>query len=97
MASTYDIGDTVRLRATYTSTSGVAANPTTVVFLYLDPSGNTTTLTSASTSVPNPSVGEFHTDVILDEAGLWQYRVSSTGAIVTSEESYFIVRDRRVP
>lgn len=97
MASTYDIGDTVRLRATYTDTGGTATNPTTVTFVWEDPSGNFSTRISGSSNVMNPSVGTFHTDFITDEAGLWEYRVSSTGTIIASEEDYFIVRARRVP
>lgn len=96
MASTYDIGDTVRLTATYTDTGGTAANPTTVTFVYEDPSGTATTITSTSTSVSNPAVGSFFTDLVPDEAGLWEYRSSSTGTIIASEEGYFIVRARRV-
>lgn len=97
MASTYDIGDTVRLRATYTDTGGDPANPTTVTFVYEDPSGNAVTVISGSSSVVNPTVGTFTTDLVPDESGLWEYRSSSTGTIVASEEGYFIVRARRVP
>jgi hypothetical protein len=97
MANTYDIGDIVRLSASYTDTGGTPANPTTVAFVYERPSGSYSTETSTGPNVTNPSVGSFHLDVEIDEAGLWEYRVTSAGSIQASTEDYFIVRARRVP
>ena len=97
MASTYDVGDIVRLSATYTDTGGTPANPTTVFFVYERPSGSFSTETSTGVNVANPTVGSFHLDIDIDEPGLWEYRVTSAGSIQASTEDYFVVRARRVP
>ena len=95
-ASNYDIGDLVRLSATFTSTAGALADPTKVTFVVNDPSGNSSTTTSASTGVVHPSTGLYTLDVDVDEAGVWQYRVNSTGVVTTAGEAYFRARHSRV-
>lgn len=96
MANTYDIGDVVRLTATFTDTGGTAADPSSVKFYYEDPSGNFSTETSTG-NIVNSAVGTYYVDLTLDESGVWEYRVSSTGTIQASEEGYFVARARRVP
>lgn len=96
--ATYDIGDKVRLRAVFESTAGTFIDPTKVTFKYTDPSGNLTTLTSTTNAsvVFHPSTGTYHTDIVLDEQGVWRWRAYSTGNIVTAEEDAFVARKRWV-
>lgn len=96
MANTYDIGDVVRLTATFTDTGETAANPSSVRFIYETPSGSFSTQTSTG-DVVNPQVGTYYLDITLSESGVWEYRVTSTGTLKASEEGYLVARARRVP
>lgn len=95
MANSYDLGDVVRLTATFTDTGGTPADPTAVTFTYGDPAGSWTTETSTG-SVLNPSTGVYTLDIYPDSAGVWSYKVNSTGTIQTAAESYIRVRHPRV-
>lgn len=96
-ANTYDIGDVVRLTGTFRSTAGVLTNPTKVTIKYEDPTAVVTTVSSTMASVTNPSAGIFYTDISPTLAGVWEYRIYSTGSIKSSTEDWFRVRTRRVP
>lgn len=90
MASEYDLGDTVRLTATFASTDGAPANPTTVRFWVKAPSSTVLTA-QTSTEWTQPSTGTYTFDLVPSATGVWSYRVSSTGTIVSSEDGQFIV------
>ena len=92
MATTYDIGDAVKLAAAFTSSS-VAADPTTVTLKVKDPSGNESTYTYALGQVIRESVGNYYKIVSLDEAGTWYYRFVGTGAVETAAEGFLYVRE----
>lgn len=97
MSNTYDVGDEVRCTGTWTNAAGVAVDPTTVTFIYEDPSGNTTTLIySAGPEVVKSSVGVYYVDVDADESGRWQTRWQSTGTGKAAGEDEFSVRRRNV-
>ena len=96
-ANNYDIGDVVRLSATFRTTAGALADPTKVTFKYQDPSGNTVTVTSTAAGVIHPSSGLYYTDISPDETGVWEYRIYSTGSVASSTEDWFRVRTQRVP
>lgn len=94
MATTYDIGDIVRTWARYTTSTGSTD--------YKDPSGgvqvwveNPSGSVSTSTAVKSDT-GEYYKDVTNTGKGLYEIRFSSTGDIVTSQESWWSVRNRRV-
>ena len=95
-ANSYDIGDVVRLTATFTDTGGSYADPTLVTFSVVDPSGNGSTDTSTGAVVAHPSTGVYTIDVSVDEAGVWQYKVNSTGVVTSAGDSYFRARHSRV-
>ena len=95
-ANSYDIGDIVRLKATFTSTAGVLKDPTKVTFSVVDPLGTGSTDTSTGSVVVNPSTGVFTLDVTADAAGVWLYKVNSTGIVTSAADSYFRVRHSRV-
>lgn len=100
MATTYDIGDVVRVSSTFTDTGGNRADPTTVYFAYETPDGTaySTTYTGIGDIVQasTPSTGVFYYDITTTGLGQYEYRFSSTGLITASAESYFSVRGRRV-
>ena len=107
MASTFDIGDVVREHGKF-STSTAAADlgnfkdPGLVTFKQLNPDGGTVSDTIATGTTSSTGVlvrldtGEFYVDITTTGAGLYQWRYTSTGAVATSEEDWFIARSRRV-
>lgn len=99
MASTFDIGDVVRVRATFTQ-DDVAIDPTTVTLVVLEADGTTsTTYTYAGSTVTRSSVGVYYVDVTVgsSDQGTWYTRWTTTGTGACSEESWFEVKPRRVP
>lgn len=109
MATTFDIGDVIRVKATFTTSTGstTPADPTSVNFAYDTP---TSTAPTTDTIVPpstiggaslihtdtTGSTGQFYVDITATGKGLYEYRWTSTGTLATSEESWFSVRGRRV-
>lgn len=91
---TYDMGDVIRLEATYT-VAGTLTNPTTLVVKVEDPLG---VGTDVSAQVTTPSVGVKRLDFDLSTAisGEWWARFTSTGAAAATEEHRFYVRERQV-
>lgn len=99
MASHYDIGDVVRLTATFLSTGSTAIDPTEVTF-YIEKPGSTvaasTFVYSSSTEITRASAGVYYVDVSCTGSGAYEYRFTSTGTAAASEEGFFYVRGRRV-
>lgn len=103
MASTYDVGDIVRVTGTFTDTGGVVGDPTTVHFLYDSPTSvapTTATRTSTSTGLVGGiyrlTTGVYYYDVASTGNGLYETRFTSTGSLAASGESWFSVRPQRV-
>ena len=88
MANIYDVGDGVRLSATFT-VSGTGTNTTATLSLR-DPSGNV-----SNPSATSDGTGAYHADVILDEIGAWYYRWVGTGAVIAATEEHLFVRKRK--
>lgn len=89
MPAFYDIGDLVRLRLTFTDIAGAATDPTTVTVVVTSPTGIVTTYLDA---VNDPAaVGAFYKDILPNEAGMWRYRGTGTGAVVAAGDSVFYV------
>lgn len=91
---TYDIGDQVRVQASFRDLDGDLTNPTSTTLKYKDPSGNVTTVNNGDIS--NDGTGVKYYDITVDEAGQWWYRFSGTGAVVAAEEAFFTVRPQQV-
>lgn len=87
----HDVGDRVRVWAEFKTAAGVAADPSTVVCKYQDPSGNETTVTYP-TSIVQVSTGVYYLDIDVDEAGTWYYRWNGTGDVKASGEHEFTAR-----
>lgn len=92
MTTTYDIGDQVRLRATFAAADGIGTNPTEVTLKVLAPDGTSSTPTPVSVGS-----GAYSHLLTLTQAGRWRYRWTGTGAVIASEEGEIDVRRRMVP
>lgn len=86
----YDVGDQVRVTATFKDLDGDAVDPTTVTVKYQKPGGSVVTV--ASESVTNSATGVYFTDLTIDNSpGVWRYRFEGTGALVAAEGGTFYV------
>jgi hypothetical protein len=95
MASTYDIGDVVRISSIFTQ-SDVSIDPTTVTLALTAPDGTQATYSYAGTTIVKDSTGNYHVDVSPTQHGTYRYRWASTGTAQGAEEGWFQVRLRRV-
>ena len=86
MANIYLIGQQVRLSCVFTTVLDVAIDPTTVVQTVHPPDGVNTTPTPIK-----DSVGHYHADVALDQAGDWRYRWTGAGTLVAADEDWLTV------
>lgn len=81
----FDVGDTVRINATFTdSIEGTLHDPASVVFRLRSPAGAVTTPTSAKAST-----GVWSIDLLPTVEGTWRYRWEAPGV---TEEGQFVVR-----
>lgn len=90
MAQQWTVGDQVRLKVTVTDTAGTATDPTTISVRVRTPSG-----TIRTPSVVRDAVGQYHADVALDEAGVWQWEWVTSGNLVLVEGDERYVYPRR--
>lgn len=98
MATTYDIGDCIRLTGTFKNASSAAADPSKVYLSVQVPSGTITvsTYSAGTTAITRTGTGVYYKDILTTGYGLYEYRWNSTGTVHTAEEGYFSVRPRRV-
>jgi hypothetical protein len=91
-AERYEVESTVQLNALFTRIdTGAPADPTLVTLYVSDPTGATTTYTSAS-GVTRTGVGAY-SYLLTTSEGVWVYKWQGTGAIeVTSRDEQFVVR-----
>ncbi len=82
----YQVGEPVPLQATFTNAAGTPTN-TTVALKIRKPSG--TVLTPSPT---NTSAGVYVYNQLVDEAGLWWYTFTGTGAVAAVEQNSFVVQ-----
>ena len=98
MATTYDIGDCVRLTVTFLTVAGATADPSKTYLDIQTPDGAITysTYSAGTTAIIRSGVGDFYKDILTTGAGLYEYRWHSTGTVHTAQEGWFSVRTRRV-
>lgn len=82
-----DIGDKVRVTATFYDGDDDLAAPTAVVISARDPSGNEAALSSSTSST-----GVYVADLAIDESGRWWFRAVGTGAVEAAAEKSLLVR-----
>lgn len=91
--NSYDLGDQVRLSATFTDADGAAVDPTVITVKYADPTGAVTDLTyDVDLAVTRDGDGTYYVDFVPTAAGTWRYRWESTGAVTAAAEGAFQVR-----
>ena len=82
----YEIGDTLRLTATFTDGDDAAADPTTITLEILAPDGTKTTLTYAAADVTKSATGVYYYDLALDAAQTWEWRWIGTGTVAQADQ-----------
>jgi hypothetical protein len=92
----YDIGDLLRLRATYVSTDLVTpADPSTVTFLIMSGAGTIASYQftggAGGGSITRSGAGAYFKDITADVYGNWTYRAIGTGGVQAAEEWQFSV------
>lgn len=96
----YDVGDTVRLRTTFTDSGGVLVDPGSVTVQYrqfrADPASVTTLLWNGVNSVVRVQAGEYYHDLLVNTDGEWMYRWNGLGVNASAAEGVFSVRNRFV-
>lgn len=94
MANTYDRGNRVRVFATFRSTAGAVADPTSVRVRYRSPGSTLVTFTysTSGTDVTRSSTGIYYADIDVEKEGTWVYQWDSSGQIRASADARFRVR-----
>ena len=96
MASLYDLGEGVFVRASFTNpTTGAPLDPTTVTLRVLAPSqaeGAPTVTVYPAPPVTKTAVGSYEALLTADEVGLWQFRWEGENVAPAIQEGSFIVR-----
>jgi hypothetical protein len=86
----YNIGDLLRLRATFKDIDGNVADPTTVTLKVKNPASTITTYTYPGT-ISRESTGVYYYDFPVTAAGIHYYNWAGTGAYTAADESSFTV------
>jgi hypothetical protein len=91
--NTYDVGDLVRIDATFT-VDATATDPTTVICRVKAPDGTVSAKTYGTDAevVKESTAGVYHLDIDITQRGTWRYRWEGTGAAQGAEEGRFDVR-----
>lgn len=92
-ATLYDVGDVARIQAPFTDVDGAPADPTTVSATIRKPDASIVNHTYNPGSIVRDSVGLYHLDVAVDQAGDWFYRFVGTGAVAVADEKTFVARE----
>ena len=85
----YDVGDSVKLTAAFTSDSGDAADPDVITGTVRSPSDVETEYTNADFA--HPALGSYELTVIASESGTWTWRIAGSGAVTAAREGQFYV------
>ena len=87
-----NVGDMRRITASFTDIDGDPIDSSGLTISIENPSGDTTAYVyGVDEEVIRDSLGVYHIDTLLDEAGIWRYNVTSTGAVAAVEEGSFNV------
>ena len=95
----YDIGDSIRLRGSFTNSAGTVVDPSSVTLqlrqLQTD-LGSYTTLVYGVNSIVRASAGEYYHDAAPSSEGEWRFRWNGLGANAAAGEQAFMMRTRFV-
>lgn len=89
-AATLIVGNVARATATFTDSTGAAADPSVVVATTLAPDGITETVYTfgVDPELTNPAVGTFVLLFPLDAVGHWAVRIAGSGTLQAAAESH---------
>jgi hypothetical protein len=90
MPNTYPQGKTVHLSTTIRNEAGAPVDPSTITATVRAPDGTETTYSGGQ--VTRDSLGVYHVDVVLSQAGPWVYRFDSTSPDTAGEATLFASR-----
>lgn len=92
--NSYDLGDLVRVTATFTDgITAAALDPAVVKLLVRNPAGNTTTYTyGVGSYITRSGVGVYYAEIDADDDGIWHYRWKSTGTGQAAQEKKIRIR-----
>jgi hypothetical protein len=86
----YNIGDLLRLKSTFTSLAGTNVDPTTIVLKVKNPAGSTTTYTYP-THITKESTGVYYYDFNVTVTGLHYFNWAGSGGYQAADEATFSV------
>lgn len=90
----YDVGDMVRLTATFVNSAGTAVDPSSIYAWHqiIKPTlFDVTTIGYGVGSMVKLSTGVYYTDVPVNSGGEWRYRFRGYGANAAAVEGKFMV------
>ena len=97
---TVDLGDAIRITGTFSiRSSGVATDPTTIVFKVRNPAAVVTTYTYDAEEldgVLRSGEGIYYLDYTPATAGLYVVRIYGTGTVIESQETWFSVKSNTI-
>jgi hypothetical protein len=94
----YELGQAVRLVASFVDANQVAADPTTIAFKYgvqlvsPPPDPTATTVTFPTSGFTKDSVGNYHYDFVPAVPGNYTYVAIGTGTVASVSRGYFRVK-----
>ena len=86
----YNIGDLLRLQATFTSLTGTKVDPTTIILKVKNPAGTITTYTYP-TNIVRSSTGVYYYDYSVLASGVHYFNWAGSGAFTAADENQFLV------
>lgn len=90
----FQVGDSPRLKGTFTDAAGAVVDPATVTFKIKNPYGTITTYVyGTDAQLVKLSTGIYYVDFDVTIAGTWFYRFSSTGTGKAADEAEFTVEE----
>lgn len=84
MVNTYDIGERVKITATFKQ-NNENGDPAVVRFIYKNPDDVVTTVTYPDPKITKVSTGVYSLELELNASGFWYYRVDDGGTNIAVE------------
>ena len=89
--NTYDKGDAVRVKVTFTVKS-VNTDPTTITLRIKNPANVTTIYTYGAAEITRDDTGIYYKEISVNDDGMYHYRFEGTGTVEATSEHKFKVR-----
>ena len=89
----YDIGDKVRIKASFKNLAKELDDPTTVTIKIKKPDGTEIPYVYDVDAVYRTETGKYYYDLTFDASGRWYWRWVGTGDVHTADEGSIVVRE----